>query len=75
MRVHEPDGRGLGRVEVTLHDRWFGLICAILAVPWTLIAFYLWAVPLEGGSDPYKRYVFYAVAGVLNVWALVGVLL
>lgn len=60
---------------MTLHDRWFGLVCAILAVPWTLIAFYIWAVPLQGGSDPNKRMVVYIVAGLLNLFALMGCLL
>lgn len=60
---------------MTLHDRWFGLICAILAVPWTLIAFYIRVVPIATGTDPNKRLVVYIVAGLLNLFALMGVLL
>lgn len=60
---------------MTVHDRWFGLACAILAVPWTLVAFRLFTDGTERGTSPHLRTLVYIVAGLLNLWALMGMLL
>lgn len=62
---------------MTLHDRWFGLACAILAVPWTLIAASLYFEHFlpRAGSSPNLRLAIYVFAGLLNLWALMGMLL
>lgn len=53
-----------------MSDRALGaIVAAILAVPWTLIGFYLWKWPTPHGTTPGFRYTIYAVAGALTMVA------
>ncbi len=49
------------------------LIAAILAVPWTWIAFRLWVAPISpGGTSPVLRLCIYALAAALTCIAVLG---